>query len=95
MDASGSTTRPPPRGELVVTWIMTALFVAMFAWANAPQSAWADLDRLKDAKEDINREKKDAKGDAKDAKEDVEREKKDAKGDAKREKKRAKRDLKH
>ena len=72
----------------MVRWIMTALFVAMFAWANAPQSAWADLDRLKDAKEDINREKKDAK-------EDVEREKKDAKGDAKREKKRAKRDLKH
>jgi len=78
-----------------VKWIMTALVFATFAWANAPQAAWADLDRLKDAKEDIQREKKDAKGDAKDAKEDIQREKKDAKGDAKQEKKRAKRDLKH
>ena len=46
-------------------WIMTALVFATFAWANAPQAAWADLDRMKDAKEDIQREKKDAKGDAK------------------------------
>ena len=44
---------------------MTALVFATFAWANAPQAAWADLDRMKDAKEDIQREKKDAKGDAK------------------------------
>ncbi len=52
-------------------WIVAALIVAVFAWADfAPQAAWADVgDRMKgqlqDAKDDVKRGKKDAKKDVK------------------------------